>query len=629
MSSEFSKLPLQKKVTMTLLLTIMAFAAFSYVILSEVIAPAFEDVELQAARTDLVRADRALRADMQNLDAIAADWALWDDIYSYAQGQNPAFYASNLERPTLTNLGIDLMAVYDRSGRLLWGDTVFDGEDHAVSELGILGEDDEASSLLVRHQNLQDKISGIVRTNLGPMIISARPLLKSDNSGPIAGSLVVAQYLNESRMNLLKERTELQLRWMDVEDFLKKADVDAQQLALDETHIEVRDRAISSHEVLTDIFGAPVLVLSTESPRRISMLGARTVNAAMTFLLLAGVLVAVVMWYLLRRIILRPIDLLAAHMDRIRESGDLSQVIQSESDDEIGALARQFNRLTSEVHDARKALLYQSFKAGKADTAAEVLHNIRNAMTPMINGVERLTRATHVSDDLRVPDAVVQLRDRSCPPERTEKLIDYVEASFEHIKKCNAESADDVKIVMSQARQIEAILSDQEKFANAAPPAESVSVHEVIGEAAHVIPKEARKAVEVALDADLARFRVQAHRVGLLQVMGNLILNAYESIQRASREHGHIQLSARNELLEDRPMIRLTVRDNGTGFEADIRNRVFQRGYTSKGEGDTTGLGLHWCANAVAGMGGRISAESDGVDSGAEFHVLLPAAQGG
>ena len=39
--------------------------------------------------------------------------------------------------------------------------------------------------------------------------------------------------------------------------------------------------------------------------------------------------------------------------------------------------------------------------------------------------------------------------------------------------------------------------------------------------------------------------------------------------------------------------------------------------------------GMHWCANAVAGMGGRISAESDGQGQGAEFHVLLPAAQGG
>jgi signal transduction histidine kinase len=75
-------------------------------------------------------------------------------------------------------------------------------------------------------------------------------------------------------------------------------------------------------------------------------------------------------------------------------------------------------------------------------------------------------------------------------------------------------------------------------------------------------------------------------------------------------------------------MVRLTVADNGTGFGQELKNRVFQRGFTSKGQGDTTGLGLHWCANAVAGMGGRISADSSGAGKGAEFHVLLPASQG-
>ena len=111
--------------------------------------------------------------------------------------------------------------------------------------------------------------------------------------------------------------------------------------------------------------------------------------------------------------------------------------------------------------------------------------------------------------------------------------------------------------------------------------------------------------------------------------MGNLILNAYESIQRASEKKGQIFLSAKPELVEDQAMVRLTVRDNGTGFEGDAKTKVFQRGFTSKGEGDTTGLGLHWCANAVAGMGGRISAESDGAGKGAKFHVLLPIAQRG
>jgi two-component system NtrC family sensor kinase len=75
-------------------------------------------------------------------------------------------------------------------------------------------------------------------------------------------------------------------------------------------------------------------------------------------------------------------------------------------------------------------------------------------------------------------------------------------------------------------------------------------------------------------------------------------------------------------------MIRVTVRDNGKGFSSEVGPRIFERGFTSKANGQSNGLGLHWCANAVSSMGGRIFAESPGQGEGAEFHVLLPAAQG-
>ena len=51
MSNTVAGLPLQRKVALTLLLTITAFAGVSYVILSEVVAPAFEELEYEAART--------------------------------------------------------------------------------------------------------------------------------------------------------------------------------------------------------------------------------------------------------------------------------------------------------------------------------------------------------------------------------------------------------------------------------------------------------------------------------------------------------------------------------------------------------------------------------------------------
>jgi signal transduction histidine kinase len=110
--------------------------------------------------------------------------------------------------------------------------------------------------------------------------------------------------------------------------------------------------------------------------------------------------------------------------------------------------------------------------------------------------------------------------------------------------------------------------------------------------------------------------------------MGNLILNAYESIQRSQSESGEIRVIASPETVDKQEMVRLTIRDTGCGFDDNIRQKIFQRGYTSK-QGHMTGLGLHWCANALAGMGGRIRAESTGFGHGAEFHVLLPLAHGG
>ena len=622
-------MPLQRKVFLTLLLVFATFSALSYTILTGVISPAFDDLDVSMAQTNLIRAERAIQSDIQNLEAVTADWAFWDDIHDYVRGINPGFKKGNLDRPTLTNLGLDVMAVYALERELLWGQLRIDDEEHPIEELGIFAPDDPASGVLTAHDRLESQTVGIVGTALGPMLISSRPILHSDDSGPIAGALVMGQFMNEARMARLAERTEVDLHWRLLERFAANHNIDLRAIADAGIHLETTDSMVSGFMVLPDIFGEPLLVLHADTPRRISVLGEQTVNVAMLFLVVTGVCVTIAIWYLLRGSILTPIEKLVRHIKTIRKSGDLSHRLTLNSGDEIGALAEEFGDLTSEVHEARKALLYQSFKAGKADTAAEVLHNIRNAMTPMINGLDRLAKSFKIADELRVDEATRQLSNPDCPAERAGKFIEYIDASFARIKSVNKEAGEDMNVVRSQARQVEAILADQEKFANVVPVEENIVVDEVVGEAAHVIPKKARKNIEVEVDQNLIRYRVRAHRIGLLQVLGNLILNAYESIERDKKLKGHIALSALDTVVDDKPMVRLTVRDNGTGFDEDMGRCLFQRGYSSKSKGSATGLGLHWCANAVAGMGGRISAESLGAGQGAEFHVLLPAAQGG
>ncbi|MDH3338530.1 MAG: hypothetical protein OEM76_12000, partial [Gammaproteobacteria bacterium] len=206
MSKTLENMPLQRKVFLTLLLVFATFSALSYTILTGVISPAFDDLDVSMAQTNLIRAERAIQSDIQNLEAVTADWAFWDDIHDYVRGINPGFKKGNLDRPTLTNLGLDVMAVYALERELLWGQLRIDDEEHPIEELGIFAPDDPASGVLTAHDRLESQTVGIVGTALGPMLISSRPILHSDDSGPIAGALVMGQFMNEAHMARLAQR---------------------------------------------------------------------------------------------------------------------------------------------------------------------------------------------------------------------------------------------------------------------------------------------------------------------------------------------------------------------------------------------------------------------------------------
>jgi sensor domain CHASE-containing protein len=631
MTDRLSQRSVQEKITMTLLAVMATLAVLSFIALQYTVAPAFDRLETEQARTNLVRSLRAIQNDLQNLSAITGDWALWDDAYDYVRGEYPAFEDSNLDRPTLENLNLGVLAVYDVNGDLIWGQGTDNNAPVDISALQIFEPGSKTAELLLTHLDPAGQTTGLVTTALGPMMISSYPVVRSNGSGPIAGTLIMGQHLDPGRMQELRERTEVQLAWHPVAQ--GSAEMSRYPAALDlgnaDTIMHVTsDRKIVSSGLLLDLFDAPFAVLEVTTPRSISALGASTVNGALLFLAIAGITVSIVTGLLLRHIVVVPLEDLTRQITRIRKCGDLSQRLNSSRDDEIGSLAAQFNRLTEEVHDARMLLLDQSFKAGKADAAAEVMHNIRNAMTPLINGLERLAKPFKVANSLRIKQATEELKDAECPPDRRQKLLMYVQSAFAHIKTTHDNTLDNLHVARKQAGQVEAILADQEKHAKVSPIVEDFDLGNVIEEAMLVLPRNDDDDVVLRLQDELRQYRVRGHRVGVLQVLGNVMLNAYESIKRTESHAGSIDVSASTDTLSDIPVVRLTISDTGNGFDKEAEQRIFQRGYSSK-KGHMTGLGLHWCANALASMGGGISAESNGPGQGANIHVLLPAAQGG
>jgi signal transduction histidine kinase len=101
-----------------------------------------------------------------------------------------------------------------------------------------------------------------------------------------------------------------------------------------------------------------------------------------------------------------------------------------------------------------------------------------------------------------------------------------------------------------------------------------------------------------------------------LEAFFNLIRNAIDEIGRAE---GEITVS----IIRDEHWVRVEVIDTGGGIPQGLEEKIFERGFSTKGEG--RGIGLYLCRRYVEAAGGQITGanRSDGI-KGAVFTVTLP-----
>ncbi|MPY86710.1 MAG: PAS domain S-box protein [Luteitalea sp.] len=134
--------------------------------------------------------------------------------------------------------------------------------------------------------------------------------------------------------------------------------------------------------------------------------------------------------------------------------------------------------------------------------------------------------------------------------------------------------------------------------------------------------------VRCLVDAPPDLWPVEVDEGQFEQVVNNIVINAQQAMPRG----GVIEVRCANvwasppnaELpVQDKPFVRIGIRDHGTGIAPEDLTRIFDPYFTTKLSG--TGLGLAVAHSVIKGHGGFINVESvDG--SGANFNIFLPRA---
>jgi signal transduction histidine kinase len=145
-----------------------------------------------------------------------------------------------------------------------------------------------------------------------------------------------------------------------------------------------------------------------------------------------------------------------------------------------------------------------------------------------------------------------------------------------------------------------------------------VCLSEVVQRVVHWGEHDALKGVELEVVLDEPVIAL-AHPRLLEQSLMNLMSNA------AIAARGSMTPAVRLHVYRTRERAVVSVRDNGPGIPAELREQIFEPFFTTRRGGSGMGLGLALCREYVRQMSGQISLWS-AQDGGTCFRIHLPLA---
>ncbi len=581
----------------------------------QVVMPSFAELERGDARVAMRRINFALDLVIDRIAVSTTDWGNWVDAYRFAQDHNPDFIKTDITNTALRQLRVNVLLVVDADGGVLASKSLDLTSDRP------LGLDLAALKALPVdfpwRANLREArpARGLLLTNRGILMLAAAPVLDGNGGGPARGMMFMGRLLAASDVKSIGAQAQADL------SLLAPGAIQGREQLID------GDAVTRVYRSFDDVYGRPVMTLRVDVPREVMRRGQAAVTYASICLVGAAVVVLVLLLIVLNRLILTPLAVVTRHAVALDEGKDLTRRLDLARTDEIGVLARELDRMVARVAESRTQLVDQSFQAGFAELAKGVLHNLGNAMTPIGVRLASLRERLRAAPTDDAEQAVAELQAGVADPQRGADLEQFLRLACRQLAGTVRSAQADVELMTRQASTIQTALTEQLRSARNEHVIEPVRLTELVAQSLEIVPDACRQRLAVGTDDNFRKLGVvRVARTVLRLILQNLIINAAEAVRDAGKERGVLQVSAEITREAERQQLHLQLKDDGVGIAAQNLERVFEKGFSTKSPETNHGIGLHWCANAINALGGRIWAVSEGPGRGASMHLLVPLA---
>lgn len=328
----------------------------------------------------------------------------------------------------------------------------------------------------------------------------------------------------------------------------------------------------------------------------------------LAYILANAVVLAVVGFFRMVKLVVRPLERLAEQADTYSLRHDFLP-FPGRPGNEFGRLSSSLNRMIAQLEEDR-ALLIQ--KVDSLRLANEELERNRREMVraEKMASIGRL--AAGLAHEIGNPLGVVQgyldlLGQGEEAPEERKEFARRAEQEVTRVGRL-------IRQLLNYARPVE----------GAPGP---VRVRELLADCLELFRHGKVYAhIEFSLRSEADEDLVLADADGLRQIFVNCFMNAVDAV--GPRPEGRVTARCFNEQEGDRRYLRVVIEDNGPGIAKEHLESVFEPFFTTKEPGRGTGLGLAVSCSLVEKWGGRMWAESGRAEDGggAAIWISLPLA---
>jgi nitrogen fixation/metabolism regulation signal transduction histidine kinase len=275
-------------------------------------------------------------------------------------------------------------------------------------------------------------------------------------------------------------------------------------------------------------------------------------------------------------------------------AGDLTTRVAEKGTDEVGDLARAFNRMLAEIEATRARIEYLQRIGAWQEMARRLAHEIKNPLTPIQLAVEEV-HERYGGDD---------------PSYRSllNATLEVVEAEVGTLRRLVGEFSDFARLPQAvlEPGDLGAFLREQ--------AGQALFTEETLAEGSEGAPPPR---ITVLFDIPAEKAPANLDKQMLRRALINLIRNSAQAIRDQSRTEGKVRVS----LTRSGDFFIIDIDDDGPGIPAESRERIFDPYVTTKHDG--TGLGLAIVKKVVVEHGGVISALGSPL-GGARVRVTIP-----